>query len=87
MNTTLEYFGSFTILYPPPLLNNPCNQTIFYNLSSANQKPLQRTAASLSILIYLHRQYLSDEKYFSVFIDNIFQKENISLSSPTLSLK
>ena len=88
INTTLEYFGSFTILYPPPpILNNPCNQTLFYNLSSANHKALQRTTASLSILISLHRKYLSDEKYFSVFIDNISQKKNISLSSPTISLK
>ena len=88
INTTLEYFGSFTILYPPPpILNNPCNQTLFYNLSSANHKALQRTTASLSILISLHRQYLLEEKYFSVFIDNISQKKNISLSSPTISLK
>ena len=93
INTTLEYFGSFTILYPPPpILNNPCNQTLFYNLSSANHKVLQRTTASLSVLISLHRQYLSDEKYFSVFIDNIsqmkyiFLSSNILLSSSTLYL-
>ena len=72
---------------PPPILNNPCNQILFYNLSRANHKALQRTTASLSILISLQRQYLLEEKYFSVFIDNISHKKNISLSSPTISLK
>ena len=86
INTTLEYFGSFTILYPPPpILNNPCNQTLFYNLSSANHKALQRTTASLSILISLHRQYLLDEKNFSAFIDNnsLFPPQVIAVQAPS----
>ena len=86
INTTLEYFGSFTILYPPPpILNNPCNQTLFYNLSSANHKALQRTTASLSILISLHRQYLLDEKKFSAFIDNnsLFPPQVIAVQAPS----
>ena len=117
MNTTLEYFGSFTILYPPPPYwiipaiklfsticlvptKNHCNapqhlcQSWFIFTDNISQmKNISLSSSTIffrrKIFLFLHRHYLSNEKYFSVFkyfavftdIISLLQKKQFSVST------